>query len=73
MSHLRASTSERPHSEAIAFSPAQAAFVSSLSLRTITAAIASGELRSVTKGRRRVIFRADLESYLRSQLGHGNE
>ena len=50
----------------IAFSPRKAAEASSLSLRTLMTAIASGELPSTKKGRRRLIFRVDLESYLRS-------
>jgi excisionase family DNA binding protein len=50
----------------IAYSPRSAAAVSSLSVRTVMAAIASGELRSVKKGRRRIIFAADLEAFLRS-------
>lgn len=54
-------------SEAIAYSPQQASDVSSLSLRTITAAIASGQLRSFKRGRRRIIFRTDLDTYLRSE------
>lgn len=50
----------------IAFSPRKAAEASSLSLRTLMTAIASGELPSTKKGRRRLIFRGDLETYLRA-------
>lgn len=50
----------------IAYSPQGAADASSLSLRMVMAAIASGELASVRKGHRRIIFSADLEAYLRS-------
>ena len=71
MSHLRALASEMFQPDAIAFSPRQAALISSLSLRTITAAVASGELPSFRKGRRRVIFRADLEAYLRCGQAKG--
>lgn len=49
----------------IAYSTRQAAEVSSLSLRQVMKAIASGELRSNKKGRRRIIFAKDLEKYLR--------
>ena len=51
--------------DAISYSPAQAAAVSSLSLRSSTAAIAAGDLPSFKRGRRRIIFRADLEADLR--------
>jgi excisionase family DNA binding protein len=50
----------------IAYSTRQAAVVSSLSLREVMKAIATGELKSFKKGRRRIIFRQDLEAYLRS-------
>jgi len=53
-------------SAVVAYSPRTAADASSLSLRTVMAAIASGQLRSFKKGRRRVIFSSDLDSYLRS-------
>jgi excisionase family DNA binding protein len=53
-------------STVIAYSPEQAAQVSSLSVRSIAAAIATGDLRSFKRGRRRIIFKADLETYLRS-------
>ncbi len=49
----------------VAYSPQGAAFASSLSIRTIRAALAAGELRSKKKGRRRIIFACDLERYLR--------
>jgi excisionase family DNA binding protein len=51
-------------SERISFSPSQAAAVTSLSLRQITRAVASGELPSFKIGRRRVITRAALENYV---------
>jgi excisionase family DNA binding protein len=50
----------------VTLSPLQAAQATSLSLRTIAYAISTGELRSFKKGRRRLIFREDLETYLRS-------
>jgi excisionase family DNA binding protein len=52
--------------EIIALSPRAAAAASSLSLRTVMQAIASGELPSTKLGRRRLVFRQDLEWYLRS-------
>jgi excisionase family DNA binding protein len=57
----------RADTNKIAYSPREAADVTSLSLRKLMDAIAAGELRSFKKGRRRVIFRADLEAYLRSE------
>jgi excisionase family DNA binding protein len=48
----------------ISYSPQQAAAVTSLSLRQITRAIASGELASTKIGRRRVITRVALENYV---------
>jgi excisionase family DNA binding protein len=53
----------------IAFSPQEAAETTSLSLRTLMDAIASGELRSLKKGRRRLILAKDLDAYLQSQTG----
>jgi excisionase family DNA binding protein len=50
----------------IAYSPRGAADACSLSLRSIMTAIAAGKLPSVKKGRRRLVFAADLEAYLRS-------
>lgn len=49
----------------IAYSPRQAAELSSLSLRSVMAAIACGELVSVKRGRRRLILREDLEAFVR--------
>ena len=49
----------------IALSPKAAAESSSLSLRTIMQAVASGALRSSKKGRRRIILVRDLALYLR--------
>jgi excisionase family DNA binding protein len=48
----------------IAYSPKEAADATSLSLRKLMGAIASGELRSFKKGRRRVILARDLQRYL---------
>jgi hypothetical protein len=67
--HAPAISTPEPHSpaqptDAISYSPAQAAAVSSLSLRSIAAAIATDDLPSFKRGRRRIIFRADLEAYL---------
>jgi excisionase family DNA binding protein len=53
----------------LAYSPQQAAAATSLSLRTITAAIAAGQLSTLKVGRRRLILREDLDSYLRSRAG----
>ena len=67
--HLHVSDGHVPHAadlKPVAYSTRQAALVSSLSLRHVMNAIATGELRSYKKGRRRVIFREDLETYLRS-------
>ena len=50
----------------LAYSPKEAAAASSLSLRKVMEAIATRELRSLKKGRRRLILRTDLEAYLRS-------
>ena len=52
--------------DAIAYSPKEAADVSSLSLRKLMAAVATGELRSFKKGRRRIILAKDLEAYLQA-------
>ena len=49
----------------MAFSPTEAAQASSLSLRTVMSAIASGELPSMKVGRRRIVLAEDLESFLR--------
>jgi excisionase family DNA binding protein len=69
MEHKRAATSVgyqiRQSPEPLTYSPQAAAQVTSLSLRRITTAIATGELRSVKRGRRRLIFREDLERFLR--------
>jgi excisionase family DNA binding protein len=54
-------------SERIAYSPREAAAASSLSVRKLMAAIADGHLKSYRKGRRRLIFREDLERYLRNE------
>jgi excisionase family DNA binding protein len=70
--HSRATADSHPGVvDQIAYSPPQAAAASSLSLRTITAAIASGELRSFRLGRRRIVFRTDLDAYLRSEITSG--
>ena len=50
----------------LAYSPQQAAEVSSLSLRKLMEDIAAGKLRSHRKGRRRVILKSDLVVYLKS-------
>ena len=50
----------------LALSPRQVVDVSSLSLRQVMKAIATGDLKSFKKGRRRIILREDLEAYLRS-------
>lgn len=50
----------------MAYSPKGASQASSLSIRQVMKAIANGELRSFKRGRRRLIFREDLETYLRS-------
>ena len=50
----------------LAYSPRQAADVSSLSLRKLMKDIANGRLRSYRKGRRRIILAEDLRRYLRS-------
>jgi excisionase family DNA binding protein len=55
----------------ISYSPTQAAAATSLSLRTIAAAVASGGLPSTKVGRRRVIFKDDLETYLRQRSPRG--
>jgi excisionase family DNA binding protein len=52
-------------SHKIAYSPREAAAATSLSLRKITRAISSGELKSSKIGRRRIIQRNDLETFLR--------
>ena len=49
----------------LAYSPRGAADASSLSVRMIRAAMASGALRSRKRGRRRIILARDLELYLR--------
>ena len=49
----------------LAYSPQGAALASSLSIRKIREAIATGELRSRKKGRRRIILAGDLNRYLR--------
>src|SRR5688572_2806630 len=49
----------------LAYSPQEAADVSSLSLRAIWRAIESGDLKSSKVGRRRFIRVIDLESFLR--------
>ena len=66
-----ATASNGDHPEILAFSPKRAAVASSLPLRTITAAIASGALPSFKKGRRRLILRADLEGFLRPDPPRG--
>ena len=48
----------------LAYSPREAATTSSLSERHIAKAIADGELKSVKKGRRRLILAEDLRKYL---------
>jgi excisionase family DNA binding protein len=53
----------------LSYNPQQASLATGLPLRTITAAIASGDLRSFKVGRRRLIFRDDLERYLRGEKG----
>jgi excisionase family DNA binding protein len=53
-------------SDRLSYSPQGATQASGLPLRTITAAIADGRLRSFKLGRRRIIFRDDLEAFLRS-------
>ena len=52
----------------VAFSIRQAAAASSLSIRTLSEAIRHGELRAYRKGRRVIVMRDDLETYLRSQM-----
>ena len=47
----------------------EAAFVSTLSLRKVASAIASGELRTIKIGDRRIVRRVDLETYLGSRVG----
>jgi excisionase family DNA binding protein len=54
-------------SEPIAYSPQGAAETSSLSLRHVMKEIASGRLKSIKKGRRRIILREDLEEYLSAE------
>ncbi len=54
-----------PPTQRLAYSTREAAATSSLSERQIAKAIAAGELKSVKKGRRRLILAADLKSYLR--------
>ena len=49
----------------LAYSTREAAATSSLSERQIAKAIAEGELKSVKKGRRRLILASDLMAYLR--------
>jgi excisionase family DNA binding protein len=51
----------------IAYSPQRAAEASGLSLRYVWKALSTGALRSFKKGRRRIIFREDLEAYLRAE------
>jgi excisionase family DNA binding protein len=51
----------------MAYSPQGAAEASSLSLREVMRAIAAGQLRSFKRGRRRLVFREDLEAYLKSE------
>jgi excisionase family DNA binding protein len=53
----------------LAFSPQEVAEATSLSLRTVMKAIASRELPSLTKGRRRLILAKDLKAYMRSRTG----
>ena len=55
----------------VAYSPRQAADASSLSLRHVMTAIAAGRLRSFKHGRRRLIFRDDLETYLKGDANRG--
>jgi hypothetical protein len=50
----------------LAYSLKLASAVSSLSIRKLSDAIRRRELRSFKKGRRRIILRPDLETYLRS-------
>lgn len=50
----------------IAYGLRGAAFASSLSKRTLQNAIRDGTLRSYKRGRRRIIFRQDLEDFLRA-------
>lgn len=52
--------------ERLAFSLRGASDASSLSIRKLSDAVRRGELRAFRKGRRRIIFREDLEVYLRS-------
>ena len=54
-------------SEPMAYSPEGASQTSTLSLREIMKAIRAGHLRSFKKGRRRIIFRKDLEAYLKGK------
>jgi excisionase family DNA binding protein len=63
--HAPADPDSRLSIDRLSYNPQEAALTTGLPLRTITAAIASGELRSFKKGRRRIIFREDLDAYLR--------
>ena len=47
----------------------EAAFVATLSLRKIAAVIASGDLRTIRIGDRRIVRRVDLESFMGSRVG----
>ena len=53
--------------EPMAFNLQEAAVASSLSARKLADAIRSGRLPSYRNGRRRLIFREDLERYLKGQ------
>ena len=63
---MQAQTTDSLKPQPLALSPRQVVDVSSLSMRHVMKAIATGELKSFKKGRRRIIFREDLEAYLQS-------
>jgi excisionase family DNA binding protein len=61
-----ANTDSARSTDQLSYSPQGASQVTGIPPRTITAAIAEGRLRSFKVGRRRIIFRDDLEAFLRS-------
>lgn len=68
MSSEQVNSKRKQRLEPLAYGLAGASLASSLSKRALSAAIRAGELRSYKRGRRRIIFRQDLEDFLRA--GH---